>query len=128
MTTFTPLAWSQAVRSQRTYLLSYGVRAWCASFRLQRTEACCPTTVCSRRRTRVRSAGAAETWYVSQSRGQCDLRGGDHSAESLGIERRRQHSVGRVMLRLRRLGVRECAGPGSAARRIGPATSEPRSA
>jgi hypothetical protein len=26
------------------------------------------TPVCSRRRTRVRSAGAAETWYVSRTR------------------------------------------------------------
>src|SRR6185369_8234606 len=27
----------------------------------------CPTPVCSRRRPRLRSAGAAETWYVSQA-------------------------------------------------------------
>jgi hypothetical protein len=29
---------------------------------------CCPTPVCSRRRPRFRSAGAAETWYVGQTR------------------------------------------------------------
>src|SRR5688572_32756154 len=41
----------------------------------------CPTTVCSRRRPRVRSAVAAETWYVGQANEARLLRSEEHTSE-----------------------------------------------